>query len=182
MPQVEHANAAPRDLVLVRRPDSPTRRSDLLARGALPIEQLVVRQDEMGAITDVETPLDVDAVGDEPIHFGKQRVGVQHDAVADRAPDTRVKNAAGNLTQHELGIADVDRMAGVRAALIPNDPVRPLSEDVDQLALALVPPLCADYDDGALLRIEHESPRNGVAAGKRRLQSAQKNAPARAGR
>jgi len=40
-------------------------------------------------------------------------------------------------------------VAGVGAALIANYPVGTLSENVNELALALVPPLGADDDDGA---------------------------------
>src|SRR6478672_11195917 len=49
--QVEHANAASTVLVLVRRPDSPPRRADLLARRALFVDQLVVGENEVRAVT-----------------------------------------------------------------------------------------------------------------------------------
>jgi orotidine-5'-phosphate decarboxylase len=41
-------------------------------------------------------------------------------------------------------VADDQRVAGVVAALVPGDHVRPLGQEVDDLALALVPPLGAD--------------------------------------
>ncbi len=44
-----------------------------------------------------------------------------------------------------LAVAD-DRVAGVVAALEADDRVRVLGEQVDDLALALVAPLGADYD------------------------------------
>ena len=147
MPQVEHAHAAPRDLVLVRRADAAARRADRLARRALAVDELVIRQHEMRAVAHVESPLDVDAVADELVDLGEQRLGIEHDAVADRAAHARVQNAARNLVQHERRVADVDRVAGVRAALIAHDPIGALGEDVDELALPLVAPLRADDDD-----------------------------------
>ncbi len=65
MPEVEDADAATRDLVLIRRPDSATRRADRLGVHALGVDQLVIRLDEMRAVAHVESPFDVDSVGDE---------------------------------------------------------------------------------------------------------------------
>src|SRR5580765_5223422 len=50
MTQIEHANAATRDLVFVARPDAATRRPDRRARGALAIDELVVRENEVRAV------------------------------------------------------------------------------------------------------------------------------------
>ena len=75
--------------------------------------------------------------------------------IAHRTPG--VKNPARNLVQHERLVADVHRVAGVRATLIANDPVRALGEHVDELSFAFVAPLGADDDDGACFRIEHRS-------------------------
>ena len=109
MAQVEHAHAAARDLVLVRRPDAATRRADRLARRALAVDQLVIRQHEVRAVAHVEPALDVDAVVDEPVDLGEQRVRIEHDAVADRAAHARVQDAARDLVQHERRVAEVAR-------------------------------------------------------------------------
>src|SRR4030095_4897376 len=93
MTQVENAHASARDLVLVRGPDSSTRRADLLARGALAVEQLGIREHEVSAVADVESPFDIDAVGNETVDFGEQRVRIEHDAIAPRASSARAPDA-----------------------------------------------------------------------------------------
>jgi hypothetical protein len=60
-----------------------------------------------------------------------------------------VQNPARNLVEHERLVADMYGVPGVGSALIANYPIGALGEDVDELALALVPPLGADDDDGA---------------------------------
>ena len=48
-------------------------------------------------------------------------------------------------------LAQIDRVPGVRAALVAHHPVGTLGEDVDQFALPFVAPLRADDDDRAIL-------------------------------
>ena len=152
MTQIEHAHAAPRDLVLVRRPDAAARGPDRSARRAARIDELVIRHHEMRALAHVQPAFDVDAVGDELVDLGEQRLGVEHDPVADRAADAGMQNPARDLVQHEGARADVHRVAGVRAALVAYDPVGTLGEHVDELALPFVAPLRADDDDRARIR------------------------------
>ena len=72
----------------------------LLAR-ALAVDELVIRQHEMRAVAHVEAPLDVDAVAHELVDLGEQRLGIEHDAVADRAAHAGMQNAARDLVEHE---------------------------------------------------------------------------------
>src|SRR6185503_15515536 len=137
---------------------------------ALRVEQLVIWQDQMSAVAHVEAALDVDAILDEAIDLGEQRVRIEHDAVAYRAAHAFVQDAAGNLVQDKRVIAQNDGMARVRAALIADHPIRALGEDIHELALALVAPLRTHHDNGSLGRTEH-----GSRAGWRR---AKKYAPA----
>ncbi len=176
MPQVEHAHAAARDLVLVRRPDAAPGRADRLARRALAVHELVVRQHEVRAVAHVEPSLDVDAVAHQLVDLGEQRFGIEHHAVADRAAHAGMQDPARHLVQHEVLLADVDRVAGVGAALVAHDPVGALGEHVDELALPLVAPLGADDDDGARLGIEHGTERRQEAGDRQK-----KAAPVRQG-
>ena len=153
--QVEHADAAARDLVLVRRADAAPRRAERLRVRALRVDELVIRQHEVRAIAHVEAAFDVDAVGDELVDFGEQRLGIEHDAVADRAAHARVQNAARNLVQNERVFTQIDGVAGVRAALIADHPVGALGENVDELALPFIAPLRTDDDDRAIALSKH---------------------------
>ena len=66
-----------------------------------------------------------------------------------------MEDPARDLVKHERLFADVDGVAGVRAALVAHDPVGALGEDIDELAFALVAPLGADDHDRACVGIEH---------------------------
>src|SRR5438105_14772181 len=69
--QVENAYPAAPKLVLIRRPNPAPGRPDFLARRALAIDKLVIRQDEVGAVADVQAALHVDAVRNELIDLRK---------------------------------------------------------------------------------------------------------------
>ena len=58
-----------------------------------------------------------------------------------------MQHAGRHLMQHGLLVADDERVAGIAAALVADDDVGVLREDVDDLALALVAPLDADAYD-----------------------------------
>ena len=58
----------------------------------------------------------------------------------------------GQVELEHLAVAD-DRVAGVVAALVADDHVGPLGEQVDDLALALVAPLGADDHHPAWLAV-----------------------------
>ena len=108
----------------------------------------------MRPIADVEPPLHVNAVGDELVNLGEQRFGIEYNAIADRAPDSRVQDSTGNLVQYEGFVTDLHGMTGIRPALIPHHPIGALGEDVHQLPFSFIAPLRADDNDGADLRIE----------------------------
>src|SRR5450759_2073209 len=155
IPQVEDADPAPPKFVLVCRADPASRRADLLAGRALAVDQLVIRQHEMGAIAHIQASLNVDAIRNELVYLREQRLDVQNDSIANRTTYARVENSARNLVEDERLVADVHGVAGIGAALIANYPVGALREDINELALAFVSPLGADDDDGAYVRIEH---------------------------
>ena len=100
-------------------------------------------------------PVGVDPALGELVELAEEGLGLEHDAVADDAGDAAVQDARRNLAQDEVRVADDDRMAGVGAALVAHDQVGPLGEDVDELALALVPPLRPDDHHAGGLRVEH---------------------------
>ena len=136
------------------RPVVPIALLDALAA----VHRLVIRQHEVRALAHVEPPLDVDARLDEPVDLGEQRVGIEHDAVADRAAHARMQDPARDLMQHEGAVTEVDGVPGVRAALVAHHPVGALGEHVDELALPFVAPLRADHDDDTRFRTEHDAP------------------------
>ena len=104
-------------------------------------------EDEVRAVADVQSSLDVDAGCYQPIDLVKQRVRIEHDAVADGAPHARVQYAARDLMEHEGAVAEVDRVAGIGTALVADDPIRAFREDINEFPLAFVTPLGTNDDD-----------------------------------
>ena len=98
----------------------------------------------MRAVADGEPAFDRDAALLERVDLVEQRLGVEHDPVADDAPRARVQNAGWNLVEHELPARRVHRVARVRPALVAHHQAGPLGEGIHHLALPLVAPLGAD--------------------------------------
>ena len=169
MSQIEHAHAAPRDLVLVRRPDAAPRRADRLARGARAVHQLVIRQHEVRALAHVQPAFDVDSRRRRARRSPSNSVSGSSTTplpIAQRTPGCRMPLGIWCSTKRR--VAEVDRVAGVRAALVAHDPVGALGEHVDELSLPFVAPLGADDDDDALTPDRTCCSRTGAGRNKKR--------------
>ena len=103
MPEIEDPNAASRNFVLVRRADPAAGGADLPAGRALDIDQFMVGQHQMGPVADRQPTFDVDSAFDQSFDLREERLGIEHYAVADRAPHARVQHAAWDLLQNEAG-------------------------------------------------------------------------------
>src|SRR6185437_4481173 len=145
------------------------RGADRATRCAAGIDQLVIRQHQMRPLADVQPALNVHAVADQLVYLRKESFGIQHDTVPDGATNPRVQDPARNLVQYEGRLAQVNRVAGVGASLISDDPVGALREHVHELALSLISPLRPDAYDGACIRIKHVNPGDPINTKKPRL-------------
>src|SRR6185503_16110385 len=101
MAKIEHSHSAPRDLVFVSRPDSAASGSYLLARRAQRVDELVIRENQMRAVTDVKSSLNVDAVGNQLVDFREECVRIENNSVSDCASHSRMENTAGDLVKDE---------------------------------------------------------------------------------
>ena len=144
--QVGDADAAPRDLVLVARPDAARRGPD----GNPPrppfrhlLHQPVHRKQHVRAVADEQVPAHRDAGRFQRLDLREQRRRIDHQPVADHGLLPRPQDAARNQLQNELLLADEHRVAGVVPALIAGDDIEALGEEIDDLPLALVSPLGA---------------------------------------
>ena len=149
--QVLHADGAPAHLVLVGRADASPRRADLaLARCSFAhdVELAVQRQDQRGVLGDAQVlRADRHALLSQPLDLIGQRPGIDDHAVADDAELAFAHDARRQQRQLVGLVADHQRVAGIVAALEAHHDVGALGEPVDDLALALVAPLGADYHD-----------------------------------
>ena len=145
---VLHAQADPGGLVGVGRTDAALGGAQLvLAEVALghPVHQLVVRQDQVGAGGDLE-PGAALAPPLEHVDLVEQHLGIDDHAVADHRRDVVVEDARGDELQGEGLAVDDERVPRVVPALVADDQVHLLGEEVGELALALVAPLGSDHD------------------------------------
>src|SRR5678815_593858 len=146
----DSADAAPADLVLVRRTDAARGRPDFpLASPRLRqhIKLPVVRQDDVSLFADEEPAVDVDARPGEFVDLLEERLRIDDDTIADDAGDAGMQNARRNQMQDELRPFHKNRMTGVVATLIPRDSREMRRQHVDDLALAFVAPLRAEHCD-----------------------------------
>ena len=81
------------------------------------------------------------------VDLGEQRLRVDDDAVADDAGDAGMQNARRDQPQHEFRAVDVDRVAGVVAALIAGDDVELRRQQIDDFSFAFVAPLRAEHSE-----------------------------------
>ena len=147
--QVLDPDAHARDLVAVGRPDAAARGADLrVAEEPLAdlVEGAVVRHDQVRAGADQET-LAADAACLERVDLLEEHLRVDDDAVADDRDDRRRQHSGRQHVQRVLLLADDDRVPGVIAALVPDDVLDAVPEQVGRLALTLVAPLGTDQHD-----------------------------------
>ena len=137
-------------LVGVRRPDAALGGAELriaaLRLGEL-VGDLVVRQHEMRRRAEHQ-PAAVDTPALQHVDLVDQHPRVDHDAIADDRRHVLVQHPAGNELQSECLAVDDDSVPRVVAALIADDVLAFLCDDIDDAALALIAPLHS-YDDRA---------------------------------
>ncbi len=109
---------------------------------------------------------DGDALSDEPVDLLDQRLGVEHDAIADDGE--LPAHDAGGKKRHFVGRpVDDERVAGIVAALEAHHDIGLRGQPVDDLALALVSPLGTDD-----YHVRHGIPFPPDRAGKKAMPAA----------
>src|SRR5262249_28740824 len=130
--------AAPARLVLVAGADAPAGGADRAGRrfGQLFLF-LVVREDDVGVVADEQVRAHGDAVGLGAFYFREEAGGVDDDAVGDEGAHVRLEPAGGQ--QGELvGLAvPDDGVAGVGPAVVADDEVMLIGEQIDDFPFRL---------------------------------------------
>ena len=148
---IAHADAAAAGLGLVRRPDAAPGGADGAGAAgrailAQPVEQLVVRQDHVGALPDEQLVAGEQALGPALGDLALERGRVDDHALAEHAALAGVQDARRNEVGHQLLAVDDQRVAGVGPAAVADHRVGGLGVQVHDLALAFIAPLGADHD------------------------------------
>ena len=147
---VAHPDRAPRDLVLVGGADAAAGGSDRPAGPmgfARLVEPDVVREDERARFAQDEPFGHRDPARLHPLDLAHQSGWRQHNPVPDETDDPRVQDAGGDDVEHRLLATHDEGVPGVVSPLEADHRLRPLRQQVDDLSLALVPPLGPDDDD-----------------------------------
>ena len=150
MEQVCDPQRAPRHFVLVGGADAAAGRADgIRALGFLarPVERHVRGENERTSRAHAQPLEHRHALVDEHLRLFEKRLEREHDAVADQALHVRVQDARWDEREDGFLAADDQGMPGVVAALKARDRMRPVGEQIDDLALALIAPLQADHDE-----------------------------------
>ena len=103
--QIADADAAPSDLVLVRRPDAARGRADLpfaAPRFGQHVELAVIRQDHVRLLADQQPAVHGDAQPRQLVDLLEERLRIDDDAVADDAGDAGMQDARRDQMQDEL--------------------------------------------------------------------------------
>ena len=148
MTQLQSAAAAgDRVFDFLQEPELPDESKNLPvpqpARGE--IERAVEGEDDGGTLRDLQIlRRDADAVRTEIVDLAAQVFQIDDDAVAEHIHNALGENAGRDEMQGKLAVLIDDGMAGVVAALIANDNIIILCDEVDHAALAFIAPVDAD--------------------------------------
>src|SRR6185437_13261292 len=113
----------------------------------------VIRQDDMGAVTDEKIAINFDSRTSQRGNFFQKCNGVKDDAIANYAAATLAQHAARDQLQDEFLAGNNNGVAGVVSAGIARHHREPLGEHVYNLAFAFIAPLGA-YDDRRLAFVQ----------------------------
>jgi len=102
----------------------------------------VIRQNDWTARTDLEPRTNVNAALLKDLDLADQMVNVEHDAIADEAIDALPNDSRGHQVELVDLVADHQRVPGVVTTLEANDPLGMIGQPVNDLAFALITPLC----------------------------------------
>src|SRR4029079_11435120 len=116
------------------------------------VELAMIRKNDVRLLTDEQPAIDMDSSTRQLVDLGEERLRIDDDTIADETRDARMQDAGRNQVQDELLALHVHRVAGVVATLIARDRREMRREHVDDLALAFVAPLRAEYGD---VRLRH---------------------------
>jgi hypothetical protein len=99
----------------------------------------------MGVVADDEVVSDRDARGLQLLHLLAKSRRVDYDAVADHGRQARFEDAGRKERKFKSLSATDDSVTSVGAAVVPDDKVMAIAEQVDDLSFGFVAPLEADH-------------------------------------
>src|SRR4051794_28520560 len=106
----------------------------------------MIGKNHLSAIADEQVAIDFNASVSESRNFFEEGDRVEHHAITDNAPAILPQHAARNELEYEPLAINDDGMPGVVSAGVTRDHGKSFREYIDDLALAFVSPLRADYD------------------------------------
>ena len=107
----------------------------------------------MGAVADGNSAVHFHTGTAQGRHFFQEGHGVEHHTIADDTTAAGAQHTTRHQLQNEFLVTDDDGMARVMSATISCHDGEVFREDVDDLALTLVPPL-RTYNDRSLALLQ----------------------------
>src|ERR1700720_2290661 len=89
----------------------------------------------------------LEALRHQTVGFFEEGFRIDHHPIAEHTGLAGMNDAGGNQMEHKRAVTYKDGMSCVVPALIANDDVEALGQQIDNLAFAFIAPLGADYDD-----------------------------------
>ena len=146
---VEDANAVALRLIGVGGANAPAGGADAPIAPLLfhrQVEQPVVWHGHVGRGSKPQT-LNADAIGGQHVQLGQHHLRVDHRARADQTGGVWIENSRGDQVQLEHLVVDHDCVAGIDTTLIAHHHIGGAAQQIGDLALPLVAPLCTDDDN-----------------------------------
>src|SRR6185295_8297357 len=136
------------DLVAIAGADAAHRGADVLAARAALVERAVLGnvpgKNHVGPIAEHQVVADLDAAGREIVDLLEDAGRIEHHAAGHHALHARRKNAAGDQRKLVSLAAGDDGMPGVAAALVADDDLVLVGQQIDEFAFGFIPPLQTD--------------------------------------
>src|SRR5208337_3628282 len=128
-------------------PAGGANRAPALAFFAGQVERTVIGHDDMGVKADQQiVGRYAQARFLEAVHFLYQHAGIEHHSVSNHALLVLMKNSGGEQVEDMLLPVYYQRVPRIVSALEPDNEIRLLRKQIDNLAFSLIAPLSAHYN------------------------------------
>ena len=148
MQQVTQSQTATRNLILVRGTDTPSGGTDgflAACQFARLVQGNVIGQDQRAGLAEVQAFADGHATVFQHVHFLKQGLRRQHDAIPDQALDIIAQDSRWYQVQDRFLAVDYQGMPGIVTTLKPGDGCSTVGKQINHLTLALIAPVRTNY-------------------------------------
>ena len=107
----------------------------------------MVGKNQVGTVTDVQPPGNLDAGFGERFDFLDKRGGINDHASTDNGVSFRAQDAAGDKLENETVSANDNRVSSIMTSRNTSDVIERTGKIIDDFSFAFIAPLRAYHDD-----------------------------------